>query len=286
MTDTSADLLGFNDRTMSNPILKRESFDTDDSNAVTVNSGKKTTPLVKSLLALILIVVVATAVTVTAVLLTRSPTKFTTIFMAVKSSTLPSMTDIASMTTNAATPGTEAITNAATPGTEAIPDVTSTDVTATKNIAVTVTITSAGAAATTTKRIATNLLLNPGAEEGSIVGWKQTTALPVIVDSNGAFNAGYNPHSGLYCFAGGNGLNSGSSGLIQNVKLLGGVQGFTESQLDSQIFRAELRFYYQTWDRFFMRHYQVKVSVTFRSSSSAIVNKVSTGELACKTSNP
>ncbi|CAM2715195.1 unnamed protein product [Rotaria socialis] len=275
MTDTSADLLGFNDRTMSNPILKRESFDTDDSNAVTVNSGKKTTPLVKSLLALILIVVVATAVTVTAVLLTRSPTKFTTIFMAVKSSTLPSMTDIASMTTNAATPGTEAI-----------PDVTSTDVTAAKNIAVTVTITSAGAAATTTKRIATNLLLNPGAEEGSIVGWKQTTALPVIVDSNGAFNAGYNPHSGLYCFAGGNGLNSGSSGLIQNVKLLGGVQGFTESQLDSQIFRAELRFYYQTWDRFFMRHYQVKVSVTFRSSSSAIVNKVSTGELACKTSNP
>ncbi|CAF4107788.1 unnamed protein product, partial [Rotaria magnacalcarata] len=81
-----------------------------------------------------------------------------------------------------------------------------------------------------------------------------STASPVIVDSTGAFNAGYNPHSGLYCFAGGNGLNSHSSGLIQNVKLLGGVE--------------------------------VEVSVTFRSSSSAIVNKVSTGELTCKTSNP
>ncbi|CAF1522701.1 unnamed protein product, partial [Rotaria magnacalcarata] len=113
-----------------------------------------------------------------------------------------------------------------------------------------------------------------------------STASPVIVDSTGAFNAGYNPHSGLYCFAGGNGLNSHSSGLIQNVKLLGGVQGFTESQLDSQIFRAELSFYYQTRNSFFMRHYQVEVSVTFRSSSSAIVNKVSTGELTCKTSNP
>ncbi|CAF2068997.1 unnamed protein product [Rotaria magnacalcarata] len=168
MTDTSADLSGFHDRTMSNPILQRESFDTDDSNAVTVKSGKKITPFVKSLLTLILIVVVATAVTVAAVILTRSPTKFTTIFMAVKSSTLPSMTDIASVTTNAATPGieaitsaatpgteamtsaatpnTEAITSAATPGTEAMSDVTSTDVTTPENIAVTVATTSAGAA--------------------------------------------------------------------------------------------------------------------------------------------
>ncbi|CAF5037581.1 unnamed protein product, partial [Rotaria sp. Silwood1] len=134
--------------------------------------------------------------------------------------------------------------------------------------------------------IAPNLLSNPGAEEGSIVGWNQTRPSTVIVDSNGAFNSDYYPHSGSYCFAGGKELNDSPSGLIQNVKLVGGVQGFTESQLDSYFFRAELDFYYQTWDSFFMRHDQVEVSLTFRSSSSSILNTVTTGELACKTSNP
>ncbi|CAF3803352.1 unnamed protein product, partial [Rotaria sp. Silwood1] len=134
--------------------------------------------------------------------------------------------------------------------------------------------------------IAPNLLSNPGAEEGSIVGWNQTRPSTVIVDSNGAFNSDYYPHSGSYCFAGGKELNGSPSGLIQNVKLVGGVQGFTESQLDSYFFRAELDFYYQTWDSFFMRHDQVEVSLTFRSSSSSILNTVTTGELACKTSNP
>ncbi|CAF2635765.1 unnamed protein product [Rotaria sp. Silwood2] len=134
--------------------------------------------------------------------------------------------------------------------------------------------------------IAPNLLLNPGAEAGSIVGWNQTSPSIVIVDSNGAFNSGYYPHSGSYCFAGGHEINDSPSGLIQNVKLLRGVQGFTESQLDSHFLRAELVFYYQTWDSFFMRHDQVEVSLTFLSSSSSILNTATTGELACKTSNP
>ncbi|CAF3678821.1 unnamed protein product [Rotaria sp. Silwood1] len=133
--------------------------------------------------------------------------------------------------------------------------------------------------------ISPNLLVNPGTEGGSTVGWKQTGPSAAIVNSNRAFNGGYYPHSGSYCFAGGNGLNGSQSGLIQNVQLLGGVQGFTESQLDSCFFRAELYFYYQTWDNFFMRHGQVEVRLTFRSSLSSILNTVTTGELACKTSN-
>ncbi|CAF1447714.1 unnamed protein product, partial [Rotaria sordida] len=134
--------------------------------------------------------------------------------------------------------------------------------------------------------IAPNLLLNPGAEERSIAGWRQTGPATAIVDSNGAFNSNYYPHSGSYCFAGGKGVDGSSSGLVQNVKLLGGIQDFTESQLDTRSFMAELHFYYQTWDSFFMRHDQVEVSLTFRSASSSILNIVTTGELACKTSNP
>lgn len=134
--------------------------------------------------------------------------------------------------------------------------------------------------------MAPNLLVNPGAERGSVIGWNQTDASAVIVDSNGVFNSGYFPRSGLYCFAGGYGSQGSQSGLVQNIRLVNGVQGFTESILDSRPFRAELSLYYQTWDSFFMRHDQAEVLLTFRSSSGSILQRQTSGELACKTSNP
>ncbi|CAF4839797.1 unnamed protein product, partial [Rotaria sp. Silwood2] len=137
---------------------------------------------------------------------------------------------------------------------------------------------------TTTTMTPPNLLINPGAESGSDVGWNQVGSSPVIIDSNGQFNNNYYPNSGTYCFAGGNGPNSPSK-LVQNVNLLGGIQGFTETQLDLDSLRAEITFYYQTWDRMFIPHDLVQVSLTFRSSSS-ILNTVDSGEIACTTSHP
>ncbi|CAF4513290.1 unnamed protein product [Rotaria sp. Silwood1] len=77
---------------------------------------------------------------------------------------------------------------------------------------------------TTTTMTPPNLLINPDAELGSLVGWNQTGSSPVMIDSNGQFNENYYPHSGTFCFVGGEGPGSPSR-LVQNVKLLGGVQG-------------------------------------------------------------
>lgn len=131
-----------------------------------------------------------------------------------------------------------------------------------------------------------NLIVNPGAETGTIFGWNQTSPSLVIVDTNGQFNNNYYPRTGKYCFAGGDEKNGSPSGLVQNVKLLGGIQGFTESQLDSPLRRVELEFYYQTWDHLVMRHDQVEVSLLFRSSTSVTLHAETSGELACKDRNP
>jgi len=126
-----------------------------------------------------------------------------------------------------------------------------------------------------------NLLRNPGAEEGSIGGWYQNGSSSVIADSNGAFNSGYFPRTGTYCFAGGRGEKGSPSRLIQNVNLLGGVQGFTESQLDAGSLRVELIFYYQTYNPW-IDYDQVEVSLTFRSGSSSILQTKTSGEKACE----
>ncbi|CAF1517019.1 unnamed protein product, partial [Rotaria sordida] len=64
-----------------------------------------------------------------------------------------------------------------------------------------------------------NLLVNPGAESGSLADWTQTTSSHAIVDSNEAFNSGFKPYSGSYCFTGEYGPGSPSR-LVQNVQLL------------------------------------------------------------------
>ncbi len=127
---------------------------------------------------------------------------------------------------------------------------------------------------------------NPGAEEGSANGWTPQGPSTVIIDSNPVFNTGYNPHNGSsYCFFGGLGSNGASSSLFQNVQLLDGVQGFTESQLDAGLLKVELIFYYQSWDYLFMPYDQAEVILTFRSGSSSTLQTITSGEQACKT-NP
>ncbi len=123
---------------------------------------------------------------------------------------------------------------------------------------------------------------NPGAEEGSANGWTQRGSSTVIIDKNAEFNEDYKPHTGLYCFVGGHGSFGASSSLFQNAQLLGGVQGFTESQLDAGLLKVELIFYYQTWHSFIMDHDQVEVSLTFRSGSSSTLQTIASGEQDCR----
>jgi hypothetical protein len=98
-----------------------------------------------------------------------------------------------------------------------------------------------------------NLLINPGAEQGDLFGWNQTGSSPVIADLNGQLNSDYYPHTGSYCFAGGYGSNGSPSRLVQNIKLVGGIQGFTEQHLDSDLLSVYVSFYYQTWYNLLMR---------------------------------
>ena len=100
----------------------------------------------------------------------------------------------------------------------------------------------------------------------------------MIVDS-GQLNAGYNPRTGRFCFAGGHGPGSPSR-LVQTIQLLGGVQNFTAQQLDARLLRVRASFYYQTYDTFFMRNDKVQVILAFRTASTTIPG-LTTGELAC-----
>ena len=127
--------------------------------------------------------------------------------------------------------------------------------------------------------------MNSGAESGSISGWIQNGASEVIIDSGGQLNSGYNPFNGKFCFAGGYGRATPSR-LVQTVRLVGGVQGFTEQQLDSGARLVETSFHYQTYDTFFMKNDLVEVTLNFRSASMSVISTRSSGKLACRKSNP
>ena len=151
----------------------------------------------------------------------------------------------------------------------------------------TTTTTATTTTAETTAAIVTprNLLVNSDAELGSISGWIQDGASEVIIDSGGLLNSGYNPYKGKFCFAGGYGRATPSR-LVQNVSLVGGLRDWTEQQLDSGARRAQATFHYQTYSTLFMMHDLVEVTLTFRSASMSLIQTLSSGKLACKSSNP
>ena len=110
------------------------------------------------------------------------------------------------------------------------------------------------------------------------------TKSSAIVDSNGKLHKNYYPHSGTYCFAGGNGGDTHSK-LHQRIDLVGGVQGFTEAQLDSGKLKVHVSFYYQTSRDILFDDDYSKVDVSIRNSSLEILGGIHTGELHC-TPNP
>ncbi len=104
----------------------------------------------------------------------------------------------------------------------------------------------------------------------------------MIIDSNEKFNKCYYPHSGSFCFAGGYAKTGPESKLVQRIRLLNGVQGFTVDQLDSGKLNVYPSFYYQTWQTDHPNHDIVKVDVSFRTNTSEPLGGMHTRELICR----
>jgi hypothetical protein len=134
----------------------------------------------------------------------------------------------------------------------------------------------------TTTAVPPNLLSNPGAES-TLTGWTQTGPVPVIQDTGGIINSGYNPRTGSGCFAGGSGGTS--SGLTQRVYLIGGAQNFVAAQLDAGTLKVELKFFYQNYYSWLLSTDEAQVTITYRSATNTTLSSFSSGPQICGT-NP
>ena len=125
-----------------------------------------------------------------------------------------------------------------------------------------------------------NLLLNPGAENGTLVPWV-TGGDGVAEIDNGSSISGYNPRSGTKQFYGGYISSYGTySTLTQSVLLLNGTQGYTAAHLDNGTLRAYISFYQQSYYQFTDTD-DMNIRLDFRSSSSALISSVSTAYISC-----
>ena len=83
-----------------------------------------------------------------------------------------------------------------------------------------------------------NLLINPGAEAGTLSGWTVGGSSNPRVD-NGGIDSSIPPYAGNYDFFGGTSAVSGT--LTQNVNLLS--NGFTIGQIDTGTLSAYVSFF-------------------------------------------
>ena len=124
-----------------------------------------------------------------------------------------------------------------------------------------------------------NLLINPGAENGTLTPWIQTGSGLVEID-DGSILSGYNPYSGTKQFYGGY-ISSGSfNSISQSVILLNGTQGFTAAQLDNGTLRAYISFYQQSYYQF-MGTDDMNIQLDFRTSNSTLISFVATSYISC-----
>ncbi|CAF4574849.1 unnamed protein product [Rotaria socialis] len=139
---------------------------------------------------------------------------------------------------------------------------------------------------TTTTMVPLNLLVDPGAESPGLAGWTQTGSSNVLQDTGGLEFAGYNPHTGSACFAGGFGLGGSPSSLLQNVNLLNGMQNFSAAQLDTGTLHAKISFYYQSYYSWLYPYDDAEVTITFLSNTNAVLGTQDTGYQICSSNNP
>ena len=117
-----------------------------------------------------------------------------------------------------------------------------------------------------------NLLINPGAETGTLANWTIGGPGTPTVDS-GTFDSGINPHTGSYDFLG---HDSASDTLSQTVSLL--TQGITAADLDSGNLYANLSFWEQGLNQGTPSD-DAFVTLTFLDSNGAAISMVNSGEV-------
>lgn len=126
--------------------------------------------------------------------------------------------------------------------------------------------------------LTSNLLINPGAEAGSIAGW--TNGLNPSDDptdiarvDSGTFDPGIKPRAGTYDFSGATGS---MASLSQTVSLL--TQGVTTAQINAGLVTAYFNFSEQGLNQGTPSD-DGQVQLFFLDSSSHVISSVSSGEV-------
>ena len=117
-----------------------------------------------------------------------------------------------------------------------------------------------------------NLLLNPGAELGSLTNWTVGGDANPQIDT-GTFDPGINPHSGTFDFRGGTGV----TGLLSQIVSLVPASGFSAATIDSGKLFANVSFWEQGFNQGFPSD-DAYVSLDFLDASSNRVAGVATRE--------
>jgi hypothetical protein len=119
----------------------------------------------------------------------------------------------------------------------------------------------------------TNLLLNPGAEAGSLTNWTAGGVSNPKLDS-GTFDPGINPHSGTNDFLGG----TGATGSLAQVVSLVGNQDITVAAIDGGGLLTRVSFWEQSFNQ--SPADGAYVSLAFWDSTSNVISTVATPEVA------
>ena len=123
------------------------------------------------------------------------------------------------------------------------------------------------------------MLRNPGGESSSLESWIQGPIGGAIVD-NGSRQSGYSPHSGTNHFNGGNNGPISLSTLTQTVKVLYGMQCFTEAELDSGTLHTFIKFDERSYIADSPRD-TARVSLIFRTLEGVLLSTESTSRFSC-----
>jgi hypothetical protein len=119
-----------------------------------------------------------------------------------------------------------------------------------------------------------NLLMNPGAETGSIANWTAGGTSNPTVD-NGVFDPGINPHTGNWDFFGHTG---GATGTLSQTFSLTGILGITNALIDSGTLLANLSFWAQGLSQGTPSD-DSSVTLTFLDGSFSMLGSVTTPEI-------
>ena len=113
----------------------------------------------------------------------------------------------------------------------------------------------------------TNLLVNPGAETGSLAPWTVGQGTPLA--DNGTYDAAIQPHSGKFAFVGG---DNGAATLVQHVALIGN-QGITKAEIDTGRQRVLVSYWHNAFNQGSSSD-TARVTLTFRNADGGFISDV------------